>query len=434
MWKDSDFKDLFAQYSPKPPENVWSNISYALEKNRKPLGAFPFFSQTQKMALIAASISSILLCGFTLNFGMDNPSESNTYAETPTIVEPKLIVQTPSESAILGQNTSSNVYNALPVKSSNKSRVKLILPEEYKPYEKEILALADLDKQIAKLGEEIAELKQNELIESNWEGPSLIAIESTIIEKTNQTWNRYQESLGKEKISLTKEEKNPEIISPELSFLDKLYIAPYMGTNYTNVFYQDKPANNFFSDKASFNGQFGYNAGVQVGYQLSKRWSLESGVGIGQYILGFKEDYGTYLRDGNMYIDQIDIPLLARYSIPFGSKNIPLALSLKGGLMFSNVIFYQVNYTDKFSLVQPIIGQKEQYYSYDVDKSQYNSTQFGYSAGFDFDAFFSKKIALNVSMLNSMVSQVNNFPFFSAERQRPVQFSTSFSIGTKIKF
>lgn len=102
--------------------------------------------------------------------------------------------------------------------------------------------------------------------------------------------------------------------------------------------------------------------------------------------------------------------------------------------MFSNVIFYQVNYTDKFTRIQPVIGLNDQYFSFDVDKSQYNSSQFGYSAGFDFDAFFSKKIALNVSMLNALVSQVNNFPFFSAEKQRPVQFSASFSIGTKIKF
>ena len=238
----------------------------------------------------------------------------------------------------------------------------------------------------------------------------------------------------KENLAATLEEQKPVVVAPKLSFLDKLYITPYMGTNYTNVFYQDKPTNNFFSEKANFSGRFGYSAGVQVGNQLSKRWSVESGIGLGQYILGFKEDYGTHIRDGNMYIDQLDIPLLARFSIPFGSKEVPLALSFKGGFMFSNVIFYQVNYMDKFTRVQPVIGLNDQYFSFDVDKSQYNSTQLGYLAGFELDAFFSKKIALNVSMLNALVSQVNNFPLFSAEKQRPVQFSAVFSIGTKIKF
>lgn len=434
MWKDSDFKELFERYSPKPPEQVWTNISYALEENRKTIGALPFFTQTQKVALIAASISSMILCGFTLSFGVDHPSEPTLYTEVAQEVENNLNTPLSSELYTPIQSSPSPVLVTIPTKSNQKTKVKLDLPEEFRSYEKEILALADLDRQIAKLGQEIAELKQPEVLESKWDKPMLLAQESSFVEKAEQSWNRYEASLANENHTLAIEEKKPEPLATKLSFLDKLYITPYMGMNYTNVLYQDIPANNFFSEKASFSGNLGYNAGAQVGYQLSKRWSLESGIGLGQYILGFKEDYGTHIRDGNMYIDQLDIPLLARYSIPFGTKNVPLSLSVKGGFMFSNVIFYQVNYKDKFTRVQPITGLNEQYFSYDVDKSQYNSTQFGYSAGFDFDAFLSKKITLNVSMLNALVSQFNNFPFFSAEKQRPVQFSTSFSIGTKIKF
>jgi hypothetical protein len=102
-------------------------------------------------------------------------------------------------------------------------------------------------------------------------------------------------------------------------------------------------------------------------------------------------------------------------------------------LIYSNVIFYQVNYLDRFNRTIPV-GVNEQYVSVDVDKRQYNSMQLGYTAGFDLDAYFSKKIALNLSILNALVSQANNFPLFNAEKQRPIQFSTSFSIGTKIRF
>lgn len=102
-------------------------------------------------------------------------------------------------------------------------------------------------------------------------------------------------------------------------------------------------------------------------------------------------------------------------------------------MLYSNVIFYQVNYIDRQNRPLPI-GSNEQYFSVDVDKRQYNSMQLGYTAGFDFDAYFSKKIALNLSVLNALVSQSSNFPLFNAEKQRPIQFSTSFSIGTKIRF
>ena len=102
-------------------------------------------------------------------------------------------------------------------------------------------------------------------------------------------------------------------------------------------------------------------------------------------------------------------------------------------MLYSNVIFYQVNYIDRQNRPLPI-GSNEQYFSVDVDKRQYNSMQLGYTAGFDFDAYFFKKISLNFSMLNALVSQANNFPFFNTEKQRPIQFSTNFSIGTKIRF
>jgi hypothetical protein len=434
MWKDSDFKELFEQYNPSPPVKVWENVAYTLKETCRPVTPIPFFTNIQKMALLVASISSIVLCGFTLGFSEEPSVSSHHYMELRPISHGNKISSIPS---IVRQTNTLN--HSIPTSSRNVSKsnivskVKLNIPVEYKGYEKEILAIAELDQQIDKLGKEIAQLKQEESIESKFDNPNLSASASSSVQKANQNWKRYQElNLNENKVQLNEENLSIST-SSKLSFLDKLYITPYMGTNYTNVFYQDKPANNYFSDKAKFSGQLGYNAGVQFGYQLSKRWSLESGIGLGQYILGFKEDYGTHIRDGKMYIDQLDIPMMARYSIPFGSKNLPLSVSLKGGLIYSNVIFYQVNYTDKFTRITPI-GQNEEYHSVDVDKRQYNSAQFGYAGGFDFDAFFSKKIALNLSMLNALVSQANNFPFFSQEKQRPVQFSTSFSIGTKIKF
>jgi hypothetical protein len=436
MWKDTDFKEIFANYSVSPPQKVWTGIAYAIEKNGRPKAMLPFFSQSQKMALVAACLSSVLFCGFMLRLVEEDSNKSidfqnNTIAtdfHAPLNTSSSVSTKKESRPPVLSVPKIASASRMVSKKSS------IRIPEEYKPFEKDILALVELDKQIAKLQEEIQVLKAEEPSLLAWETPILAQVQSKIEAKTIQNYKKYQDHLISETVSLQNETKLPDLASVKPKFIERFYLTPYMGANISHVFYQDKPANNFFSDKAQFNGQIGYNAGVQFGYQLSKKWSLESGFGLGQYVLGFKEDYGTYFRDGSMYIDQLDIPLLARYSINLNKKNLPLTLALKGGFIYNNVIFYQVNYTDKFNRVITIGGQNEQSYSFDVDKRQYNSMQFGYAAGFDFDAYFSKKIALNVSMLNTLVSQVNNFPFFSAEKQRPVQFSTSFSIGTKIKF
>lgn len=437
MWKDNDFRELFQNYRVDPPQKVWSNVTAVLEKNRNQRVVLPYFSNYQRFTLVAASLSAIILCGFMLRFMKESPSrigiaEPNFVAEQNTI--------SLNELEIVNRKTIPTLSSLPTLPSSSITLTKkirkpsIILPEEYKPFEKDILALAELDKQIAELGKEIDKLNNIEPLQYEWNTPTIAQVQSKTESKANQNWKVYQSQLKDEIIPVPTENKLVEASVTRPKFIERFYLTPYMGANYTQVFYQDKPTNNYFSDKAQFSGQIGYNSGVQFGFQLNKKWSLESGIGLGQYILGFKEDYGTYFRDGHMYIDQLDIPLLMRYTIGLNNKKLPLTLALKGGLIYSNVIFYQINYTDKFNRIISIGSPNEQSFKFDVDKRQYNSMQFGYAAGFDLDAFVSNKISLNLSMLNALVSQINNFPFFGAERQRPIQFSTSFSIGTKIRF
>lgn len=439
MWKDSDFRELFQNFNPEPPQKVWEQISYALSNERTAKTSSPFYTKTQKITLVVASIVSIFLSVFMHRY-IENGVESDVpYAETS--------FDFPNKEENLSSNIELVVFESklpklikkvsTPTISKRKIVHQILIPKEFSEFKKEIQELAELDRQIAILEKEIAAVKSRQTVNNTWGSPQLGIIESGTERKTATSWTRYIE-LEKE----AKTEMPPLALKPEaetnkeeskLSFIDKFYLMPYLGTNYTQVTYRERPINDYFSEKANFSGQLGYNVGIQLGYQLNKRWSLESGIGIGQYILGFREDHSTYDRNGDMYIDQLDIPLMARFSIPFGSNDLPLAISFKGGVLYSNVIFYQVNYIDRQNRPLPI-GSNEQYFSVDVDKRQYNSMQLGYTAGFDFDAYFSKKIALNLSVLNALVSQSSNFPLFNAEKQRPIQFSTSFSIGTKIRF
>jgi hypothetical protein len=194
------------------------------------------------------------------------------------------------------------------------------------------------------------------------------------------------------------------------------------------VFYNSNVQNDYFSSNAVFTSKFGYTTGFQLGYYFKKHWSVETGAYFSQYIQGFKEGMGVLERDGLMYIDQLEFPLMLRYSIFFDNA-YPKVLSIKAGLIYGSVLQYQVNYYER-----NLMTNLKSEYNIDADKRQYNSLQMGYIAGFDFDNYLSKRFSLNTSIMASYVSQLENFPLFNSQYQRPRQLSTFFSIGIKVKF
>lgn len=432
MWKDSDFKEIFQNYHPSPPSKVWEAIQAQLNSKEYALTPVVYFSQSQKLALFAAGIASILFCSFLVSMATNSPER---FASKEVSTQTIQIVAPPSHppQASLHKPEYTRKLSKKTNQSMNSNH--LAIPKEWTDYKKELLELAELDRQIDQLGEEINSIKMDH-ISSGYHSPEPTLLATNTQYQAENSMQRYL-SLSK----ITAIENTSEVSSTAQNYsvkpskwYERFYLTPFMGANFSQVFYQDRPANNFFSEKAKFHSQIGYNAGVQVGYQFSKRWSLESGASLGQYILGFREENTGFDREGQMYIDQLDIPLLARYALFFGDQKLPMSLGLKGGLMYSSVTFFQVNYKDRYTTAVPIPGQREQFYSFDVDKSQYNSMQLGYAAGIDFETYFSKKLSFNFSLLNAMVSQYTNFPLFGNEKQRPVQFSTSFSVGTKIRF
>lgn len=444
MLKNSDFKDLLKGYEPTPPDSVWENIIYQLgQEKSKPVG-FWQFNSAQKFTLVAASFVSIFLSAFVFKFNQvhtiiadssistSNHSVSKLKTEAPALIaksHPKINF-TKSESINQNSNQSivnKNSYSNQSVSNSNNQTqvsTKLILSEELKPFKKEILELADLDKAINQLvrsieKENLRSSYEPEIIYASQENQQKELVLNLSHFKSNQTANNQESSLV----------ENPK---SNLSFLSKIYVTPTFGANITKISYSNASNSPYFTQNAEFGAKIGYNAGFQLGYQFNPRWSIESGISFGQYLQSFKEllNNKTVEREGIMYIDQLDFPLLARYSIPFGSKNSPKTISFKGGLIYNSVIQYQVNYLEKDLIVlnSPVFQK-----SIDADKRNYNSLQLGYAAGFDFDSYLTNKISINFSLLNSYVSQLENFPTFNQDTKRPRQFSTSFSIGTKIR-
>lgn len=432
MWKDSDYREIFSQYQATPPQAVWRGVEKILREDNK--RSLAYFSRSQQLTLVAASIGSFVLMAFMFRF-IETPTASSSRIP---VVQFSEIKSEPSKSITSNVVLPPNLYatpstkNIYSKKVLRKSTITSI-PQEWKEYTAELNELAVIDRQIDRLGKEIRQIQTTRIEQK----PSpILAVQEPI--KQNIIEEKVRE-YKKETLAQTtrdgiknKVEKLEEILATNnlnldtTTFWKRFYFTPNVGINYTQISYAGTPTNSYYSDNAEFSGKMGYTMGLQLGYQLSKHWSVESGINYGQYIQGFRERMNTTDRNGEMYINYLSFPLLARYTFPLKQWG---SVSPKAGLVYNSITYYQMNFTDRY-----LSSPREQTYNLDLDKSQYSSMQLGYSAGFDFDAFVTNKISLNLSILNSLVSQIGSFPLFNSDKTKPVQFSTSFSIGTKFKF
>lgn len=441
MLKNVDLKNMLIGYKPTPPERVWENIAFKLAQDNPERIGFWQFNSAQKFTLVAASFISIFLSAFVYNFNhpknlitknvkvesiKELPVESHlekiginskvNYTKLET--ETKYPITSHKNKNLHIENSGSNTTNKTKISS------KILFSEELKPFKKEVLELAELDRVI----ENLTRLVEKENINT---------VNHTEIYYANSEIQSKELIYNLQKYSSLQDKNTSESVISKLpisnsNFLSRIYFTPTFGVNYTQISYSNASNSPYFTQNAEFAGKIGYNAGFQLGYQFNKRWSIESGISFGQYIQAFKEQINnkSIEREGVMYIDQLDFPLLARYSIPIGNKKTPSTFSIKAGLMYNSVIQYQVNYLERdlLALNAPNILK-----NIDADKRNYNSLQLGYTAGFDFDSYLTDKISINLSILNSYVSQLENFPFFNRDAKKPRQFSTGFSIGTKIR-
>lgn len=421
-----------SHYEASPPSNMWSRIVAGIDGGKKKRPIY-YYNQEEKKLVLYSIIGALGLCTALFQYISPRiqPQTSTIQYTSPILAEN---IQKPIDKISSSiANSSLSTHNKFAQASSsnttkhyqsNKKKVALTTSEQkfVQDHKNEIKILSELA-QINKKIDSIETVQWSELNYMERKDRTILASVGSPPVLVNSEINSIYP------LTAPIEEKPTETTSA-LPYHKGYYITPFIGGNFTQIFYQDQPNNPFFSDKAVFTGKIGYNFGTQIGYQFSKHWSMEGGISYGQYIQSFRENITSDIeRKGQMYIDQLDFPLMARYSIHFGSDEFPKSFSFKSGLVYNSVTQYQVNYID----VNKVTNLTSEY-KYDADKRLYNSLQLGYVLGFDLDAFLSKKISLNLSMLNALVSQVENFPLFSSDKHRPIQFSTGFSIGTKIRF
>lgn len=416
-----DYLLLIKNAEAMPSRKVWMGIEKHLQKKKKRgVFAWSYFTQAQKWVLFSGLLTSLLSSTFLYqNYSKNNLNVilPNVASNNKTQFYKKVTFDTDKNQ----NNKLISEINEIKIAETNyrKSIDRPVLILKNKTNNDKLVNASKLISQIPIIESEDQKIKV--YYNQNW-------IELEPVEIINKRLEINEKDFSNEimaPITLNQDYKiDLEVSKSSNSF----YFTPVIGGNLSQVFYNSNVQNDYFSSNAVFTSKFGYTTGFQLGYYFKKHWSVETGAYFSQYIQGFKEGMGVLERDGLMYIDQLEFPLMLRYSIFFDNA-YPKVLSLKAGLIYGSVLQYQVNYYER-----NLMTNLKSEYNIDADKRQYNSLQMGYIAGFDFDNYLSKRFSLNTSIMASYVSQLENFPLFNSQYQRPRQLSTFFSIGIKVRF
>jgi hypothetical protein len=416
-----DYLLLIKNAEAMPSRKVWMGIEKHLQKKKKRgVFAWSYFTQAQKWVLFSGLLTSLLSSTFLYqNYSKNNLNVilPNVASNNKTQFYKKVTFDTDKNQ----NNKLISEINEIKIAETNyrKSIDRPVLILKNKTNNDKLVNASKLISQIPIIESEDQKIKV--YYNQNW-------IELEPVEIINKRLEINEKDFSNEimaPITLNQDYKiDLEVSKSSNSF----YFTPVIGGNLSQVFYNSNVQNDYFSSNAVFTSKFGYTTGFQLGYYFKKHWSVETGAYFSQYIQGFKEGMGVLERDGLMYIDQLEFPLMLRYSIFFDNA-YPKVLSIKAGLIYGSVLQYQVNYYER-----NLMTNLKSEYNIDADKRQYNSLQMGYIAGFDFDNYLSKRFSLNTSIMASYVSQLENFPLFNSQYQRPRQLSTFFSIGIKVRF
>ena len=416
-----DYLLLIKNAEAMPSRKVWMGVEKHLQKKKKRgVFAWSYFTQAQKWVLFSGLLTSLLSSIFLYqNYSKNNLNVilPNVASNNKTQFYKKVTFDTDKNQ----NNKLISKINEIKIAEKNyrKSIDRPVLNLKNKTNNDKLVNASKLISQIPIIESEDQKIKV--YYNQNW-------IELEPVEIINKRLEINEKDFSNEimaPITLNQDYKiDLEVSKSSNSF----YFTPVIGGNLSQVFYNSNVQNDYFSSNAVFTSKFGYTTGFQLGYYFKKHWSVETGAYFSQYIQGFKEGMGVLERDGLMYIDQLEFPLMLRYSIFFDNA-YPKVLSIKAGLIYGSVLQYQVNYYER-----NLMTNLKSEYNIDADKRQYNSLQMGYIAGFDFDNYLSKRFSLNTSIMASYVSQLENFPLFNSQYQRPRQLSTFFSIGIKVKF
>ncbi|MGE4290207.1 MAG: hypothetical protein AB7E36_16125 [Salinivirgaceae bacterium] len=296
---DKIFKEGLADYSQKPPAFVWDNIEHSLNKKRIRMRRNLFYSLAASVALLISFGAGYLLTAFHTEQGVlvqnvkdEKPGLQNTAKEQPPVllVEPEPMNEAAATTGIKRDEAekSSVQPDSKPVETTDVSAE----PQKTESNIKKASTGGTLLPPMFSSGAEynayspVDDSKVNSAPDAMDESSDMAtlqaipAIESRILQaKTDSRELKYScQSLAMFNDDYqvqTKKKENPWAVSVNAS---PLLSYRSVGAANSDYVYTAEVTSNYEQEYKNEKPLMSYSAGIDLGYKMTGRWSLQTGV------------------------------------------------------------------------------------------------------------------------------------------------------------
>lgn len=404
---DKLFQDQLKNLEVTPDKKVWGNIESKLKKKKRRVVPFWWF---------AGAAAAMLLLGMLLYpTSTDNTDFINI--DSKTIVterkenEPEKNYQPKTDSLVQNIKIEEKILVAdkKPIETKENKLEKF-------GFKKKLVSEKKAMKKIL-----IADNFMKDTLElSNSKKNTDTKKEQVFSEEKNQiTEDEFTETVPNTKVDLNKFIKEKDSVFSIKSLKNKWFIAPVFAVLNSNSFSNSSPVNKSLSNSTKGKSSFSY--GFQIGYQINKKWSIQSGVHLQEMSfvnhqvsavssisessspLSFNSgvsfsfnsapvqsadfDSGTMLSrnslngDLNQIYGYIEIPIEVKYNF-LSVKNFNTQVVAGFSSLFLNK--NEVNFSSQFV-------------SNSGTASNLNNINFSGNLGFDFNYFLNNRWSLNLN-------------------------------------
>lgn len=423
---DNLFQEQLKKLEVSPNKRVWNNIEAKLKKKKRKVFPFWWFS---------GAVASIILLTFIFNqySSVENPKFNINPDKTITII--------PERETII-----NNKIDSLDLKNNRKNEILLSKEDNVIKVDKNKIQNSRSQKEIYKPRKSKTSLILNyNSIATNFK----IVPQESLLKISKRNTIKYNDKKL-DIASVIKEAKNTNDNKSENNWS----IAPSFAVLKSNSLSDTSPINAGLSESTS--GENSYSYGVQVVYQINKKWSIQSGIHLQENSYANNQvsvnsssernPFATAFSNGDVFSfnKNNDITesaqLLGNSVLNAGNSNtgnisqnygyVEIPIEVKYN--FSNSNKLQTQFVTGFSTL--FLNKNEvildtQNFSRTLEAANLNNINFSGNIGFDFNYNLSKKIALN---LNPMFKV--QFNTFSKNSNGFAPFNIGIYTGIKYQF
>ena len=401
---DNLFQEQLKKLEVSPNKRVWNNIEAKLKKKKRKVFPFWWFS---------GAVASIILLTFIFNqySSVENPKFNINPDKTITII--------PERETII-----NNKIDSLDLKNNRKNEILLSKEDNVIKVDKNKIQNSRSQKEIYKPRKSKTSLILNyNSIATNFK----IVPQESLLKISKRNTIKYNDKKL-DIASVIKEAKNTNDNKSENNWS----IAPSFAVLKSNSLSDTSPINAGLSESTS--GENSYSYGVQVAYQINKKWSIQSGIHLQENSYANNQvsvnsssernPFATAFSNGDVFSfnKNNDITesaqLLGNSVLNAGNSNtgnisqnygyVEIPIEVKYN--FSNSNKLQTQFVTGFSTL--FLNKNEvildtQNFSRTLEAANLNNINFSGNIGFDFNYNLSKKIALNLNPMFKV--QFNTF-------------------------